>query len=120
MLKEGGCIYCGEIRMVEVPEEATVEMINIEATLNCNCYQASQVRKRKKQKEQCIIDIYEVLGECYPEIAELFKRSIEELQSDKIKKLTVNTHGNKIARISMTKDGIKVELEAKKKIERLA
>ena len=120
MLREGCCIYCGEIRMVEVPEDISQEMIDAEASQKCNCYQATEARKRKKQKEQCTEDIEEVLGEYYPEIAEIFRSSIDVIQDAKIKKLTVNTHGNKIARISMTKDGIKVELEAKRKIERLA
>ena len=120
MLKEGCCTYCGEIRMVEVSEDTLQDVVDDVATLKCNCYQATQARKRKEQKEQCTDDIQEVLGENYPEIADLFQNSIDILQEAKIKKITVNTPGNKIARISMTKDGIKVELEVKKKMERLA
>lgn len=119
-LREGYCGYCGEARMVEVEEIASQEMINEEVTYNCRCFSATQVREKKEQKENCISNIEEMLNENYPEIAKLFKESIDAIQDNKIKKISVNTHRNQTARISKTKDGIKVELEKKQKAETLA
>lgn len=61
-----------------------------------------------------------MLEEHYPEIAKVFKENIDVLQDDRIKKITINTHNNQTARMSKTKDGIKVELEKKQKNESLA
>lgn len=58
--------------------------------------------------------------ETHPEIAKVFKENIDVLQDDRIKKITINTHNNQTARMSKTKDGIKVELEKKQKNESLA
>ena len=116
----GHCKYCHEQKIVEVPEDATQEMANQEATETCDCYGAKETREKEYQKQACIANVYEMLGEKYPEIAELFKGSIDALQTAKIKKITVNTYFNHSARLFKCKDGIKVELEKKQKMENLA
>lgn len=119
-LREGFCNYCKEGRMVEVSDHATQEQVNQEVTENCRCIMASRVRERKTQKENCITNINEMLQTNYPVIAKVFKDNIDAMQDNKIKKITINTHGNQTARMSKTKDGIKVELEKKQKNESLA
>ena len=119
-MKQGYCIFCGEARMVEVPEEVSSELINQQATSECLCSRAVMVRERVKQKETCISNIEAILEPKYKEIADMFKEAIDVIQDAKIKKITVNTYGNRTARISKTKDGIKVELEQKQKTETLA
>lgn len=117
---QGYCVFCGEARMVEVPEEASQELVDQAATSECMCSRAVMIRERTKQKEACICNIEALLEPKHKEIAEMFKEAIDTIQDAKIKKITVNTYGNKTARISKTKDGIKVELEQKSKAETLA
>ena len=119
-LREGYCGFCHQPRMVEISEDATQEQINQAVTEKCGCMMATRIREKKEQKENCIENINEMLEENYPDIAKLFKDSIDIIQDNKIKKITINTHGNQTARMSKTKDGIKVELEKKQKMENLA
>lgn len=118
--KIGFCRYCNNQRMVEVPDDATEELINQEATATCDCYRAKAEREKEYQKEACIANIDDMLGKKYPEIASLLKDSIDAIQASKIKKITVNTHFNQTIRLQKAKDGIKVELERKLKEESLA
>lgn len=118
--KVGHCRYCHNPIIIEAFPEATEEMLNEEAVELCGCYGAKQMRKKRSQKEACIANIDEMLTEKYPEIAELFKNSIDAIQDAKIKKITINTHFNYTARLSKCKDGIKVEFEKKQKAESLA
>lgn len=118
--KIGFCRYCNNQRMVEVPDDATEELINQEATVTCDCYRAKAEREKEYQKEACIANIDDMLGKKYPEIASLLIDSIDAIQASKIKKITVNTHFNQTIRLQKAKDGIKVELERKLKEESLA
>lgn len=120
MLKEGYCNYCNQPRLEDVPEESTQEQINEAVTKKCSCSMAVKLRERKAQKETCIENIYEMFSMNYPEIAAVFMANIDNIQDNKFKKITINTHSNQTARMSKTKDGIKVELEKKQKNESLA
>lgn len=84
--KIGHCRYCHGSKIVEVPEDADEELVNKEASETCDCYGAKEVREREYQKGACIANIEEMLSEKYPEIAELFKNSIDAIQDAKIKK----------------------------------
>ena len=119
-MRVGHCKYCHESRMVEVPENATDEEINEAATLDCDCGGARLARKKEYQKEACIAYIDEMVGKDHPEIGEILKVGIEAIQDMKVSKITVNTYIGQTARLSMGKDGIKVELERKEKEENLA
>lgn len=119
-MRVGHCKYCHESRMVEVPENATDEEINEAATLDCDCAGASLARKKEYQKEACIAYIDDMMGKDHPEIGEILKNGIEAIQDMKVSKITVNTYIGQTARLSMGKDGIKVELEKKQKEENLA
>ena len=118
--KIGFCRFCNNQRMVEVPDDATEELINQEATATCDCYRVKAEREKEHQKEACIANIEEMLGKKYPEIASLLIDSIYAIQASKIKKITENTHLNQTIRRQKAKDGIKVELERKLKEESLA
>lgn len=60
--KIGFCRYCNNQRMVEVPDDATEELINQEATATCDCYRAKAEREKEYQKEACIANIDDMLG----------------------------------------------------------
>lgn len=118
--KMGYCRFCQESRLVEVPEDATQEEVNLEVTEQCDCHEAQKAREDAYQKKACIANIDEMLGERYPEIADIFISSIDAMQEGAIKKITVNTLFSHTARMYSCKDGIKVELEKKTKAETLA
>lgn len=123
-IKVGYCRCCGNPRNVEVTggenQKDNQEEFNILATENCDCYAATKLRKERTQREECEKNIDRILGEKYPEIADVFRNNIVLIQGNVIKKITINTHNNQTARMSSTKDGIKVELEKKQKTDALA
>lgn len=120
MLREGFCEYCKQPKLVDVPEDFLQEQVDEAVTKKCDCLIVTRLRERKLQKEACIENIEEMLEENYPAIASVFKNNIDAIQDNKIKKITINTHSNQTARMSKTKDGIKIELEKKSKNESLA
>ncbi len=116
----GYCKYCHDRRVVEVPDDATDNEINEAATLDCDCPGAILARKKEYQKEACTEYIEKMISTDFPEIGEIMKNSIQDMQDMKISKITINTYVGKTARLTMSKDGIKVELEKKQKEENLA
>ena len=116
----GYCKYCHDRRMVDVPDDATDDEINKAATLDCDCPGAKLARKKEYQREACTEYIEKMISTDFPEIGEIMKNSIQAMQDMKISKITINTYVGKPARLTMSKDGIKVELEKKQKEENLA
>ena len=116
----GYCKYCGNSRIVEMPDGVTQEALDKEATATCNCYGAEEARKKEVQKKACTAQLGEMLHEKHPEIEDLLVCAIDALQDGKFEKITINTRFNKTIRMRMTKDGIKNEIERKMKEENLA
>lgn len=116
----GYCKYCGNSRIVEMPDGVTQEALDKEATATCNCYRAMEARKKETQREVCIAKLGEMLHEKHTEIEELLVSAIDALQEGKFEKITINTGFSKTIRMRMTKDGIKIEIERKMKEENLA
>lgn len=54
---KGSCKYCGQIIMVQVPEEADQTDIDEEATMRCECRPALIYQKHKEFKEKAEIAI---------------------------------------------------------------
>lgn len=81
---------------------------------------AEEAMKREYKKGACLANIDNMLQEKHPEIAEILRGCIDDLQDRKIKKITINTYGSFTARMYSNKDGIKIELERKLKEENLA
>lgn len=42
----GACVFCGQTRMVKVPEEAEENVGNREATMQCNCDEAKAYQEK--------------------------------------------------------------------------
>ena len=118
--RQGFCRFCNEGILVEVWEDATQAEADRKATEECTCMGACIERKREQQRTKCSENIREILGDHHPEVADLFLNNIENIQNGIMSKITVNIRGNKTARMSEVKDGIKVELEKKQKEENLA
>lgn len=116
----GYCRYCSGGRIVEMPEKATRDELNKEATRICDCYAAEDARRKETQRDVCIAQLGEMLREKHPEIETLLVSAIDALQERKFEKITINTGFSKTIRMGMTKDGIKIEIEWKMKEENLA
>lgn len=43
----GYCKYCGNGRVVELPEGVSQEALDQEASATCNCYRAMEARKKR-------------------------------------------------------------------------
>lgn len=118
--KVGICKFCGQHKIVEVPDFMTDEEVNEEATLGCKCPDA-KAYKDKKDREEMIRQAklsaqgttFELFHEEYPEIEEILNNAMDPLVDKKIKKITITTGGKTKASISFAKDAIKVEREDK-------
>ena len=113
----GHCRYCGQ---VEMEVDASQEEADIQATEECDCLEAKEARRKRKQAEACERIIETMIAGSYPEIADLLLNSIGNIQEHKFEKLTIDTGAGKKFAIKRTKDGIKVEAEEKKKDEATA
>ena len=74
-IKQGCCIFCGAIKMIELPKETSQEIVDQEVTNECMCSRAVMLRERIRQKEACICNIEELLEPEHTEIAEMFKEA---------------------------------------------
>lgn len=118
--RTGQCRFCGQNKIVEVPDFMNEDEINEEATKGCRCIDAKMYREQKEREElvkQAKISAkgttFELFHEEFPEIEEMFNSAIDPLVDRKFKKLTITTGGKTKATISFTKGNIKVEREDK-------
>ena len=96
----GNCIYCGQGRVVEAYEGDIVkassreEYMNLLATEECNCVQATieQRVKRQVQRGKEVVRLY--FNEEFPEASDLMCEAVELLSREKIKKITIDTGKN--------------------------
>lgn len=119
-IKVGICAYCGQARNVSTEEDLDQEQLDELATEQCECPDGYPYRKKKMQREACLENIRELIAEKDPGIAKIFESCINPLQEGEFKSVTIDTGYGKKARIKDTKDGLKIELEEKKKDEALA
>lgn len=113
--KTGVCRFCGQNKLVEVPDYLTEEEINEEASRECYCQGAKDYKKAKEleamiemEKQSARGDIYRHFNNDYPDIEELFNVAIEPLAAHKFKKVSITTDDGVSASIKW-KDGIEVE-----------
>jgi hypothetical protein len=113
----GACRFCGQITQVEV--EGSQEEMNVEATEKCNCCEAEEYRKQRKQAEKADANIRDLFSEEYPETAKILKASIEYLQKHAITSVSIDTGRGVKAKIAMNNKGkIKVEATSTQKTSR--
>ena len=116
----GICKFCGQHRIVDVPDNFIECEVNEEATLNCNCNDSKAYKERKEKEEQIKMaktsakgTTFELFHEEFPEIEDILNYSMDALTQKKFKKLTITTGGKTKASITFSKDTIKVEREDK-------
>lgn len=116
-MKVGYCHFCKNSRMVET-DETDQNILNALATEECDCPGATHQRKLNHEKETAEGIIDEYFTETYPEAAELLKASIEPIQKEKIKNITIQICPKIKAAITKTnKDSLKVSRTFTKKDE---
>lgn len=53
--KTGSCSFCGQTKIIQVPEEWEQGQINEAVTCECECEQAQAYAKAKERKDKAII-----------------------------------------------------------------
>ena len=119
-IKVGICEYCGEPRNVEAEEYDTDRRADQLATEQCTCEGAMLAREKREQAENCRKNIEEMIAGKHPEVAEIFERCTEPMQQKIFASAKIDIGDGRKATIKSTKDGLKIELEEKKKDEALA
>lgn len=121
----GVCRFCGQHKIVELPDVSTEAEINEEASLMCRCIDAQGYRDALAKKERIEAAIcsaegttYELFNQDYPEIENILNASMSALAAGKIKKVSINTGAKTKASISFASDTFKVEREDKSNMRR--
>lgn len=121
----GACRYCHQTKMVMVPDDATPEMIEEEATMSCTC-RLSQEYANKVRKEESIKMSIEVAkesieslfeGEQFEELREALKGSIDAVARKKIKKVTINVTSKIKATIQLKDEALLITRTETEKFE---
>lgn len=121
----GACRYCHQTKMVMVPDDATPEMIEEEATMSCTC-RLSQEYANKLRKEESIKMSIEAAkesieslfeGEQFEELREALKGSIDAVARKKIKKVTINVTSKIKATIQLKDEALLVTRTETEKFE---
>jgi len=114
--KRGACRFCGQQKIIEVPETLEQEEIDEEVTLECRCaeargYQEKREREEKTQAQMVSAKgtVYELFHEEFPEIEDVLNECIPLLVNLKARKILVNTGKKVTASVSISKGTIKVE-----------
>lgn len=118
--KTGICRFCGQSRLMEVPDGMPVKEVNEEVALSCSCIEGKAYREEKAYKEMIEMaktsaqgTTYELFHEEFPEIETVLNAVMDDLVNKKYRKVTIATGGKTKASITFSKDTIKVEREDK-------
>ncbi len=118
--KTGTCRFCGQTKIIEVPDSMPQNEVDEEATLECKCPDAKVYKEKKEKEEQIEMaktsakgTTFELFHEEFPEIEDVLNYAMDALTAKKFKKLSITTGGKTKATISFAKDTIKVEREDK-------
>lgn len=106
----GHCSFCGQRRMVEIPEGFIYGEEDDLATRECDCSGAVAKRQREQRIAETSDKIAELFAEEYPEISDLLNATLTFVAKREIKKVSVDNGDGIKAFLSMNEDGVfKVE-----------
>ena len=112
---QGCCRFCGQIVVVEAPEECTVEKLDELATGECQCDEAKRYQIKKKRKEKANKAIEEQFGEnskhpLMEDIKQYLKTAADMIVEYRINSVTVDIGRGIKAKIGTSaKANVKVE-----------
>lgn len=108
--KKGACRFCGQNKMIEVPNGYTQEEIDEEVTCECKCDEAKAYQEKKEREERLEAQkisaqgtTFELFHNDFPEVEQILNKTIPLLVTKKVKKLTVNTGTKVTATIGISK-----------------
>lgn len=113
MTHTGECRYCGQIHVVEGPEELSRKEIDELATWQCVCKGAINYKERETCKAAAVENIRGLFNKNYGELQELLIAAVPMIADGVIKKVTVDTGGRVKATLTGKGAGIKVEKSIK-------
>lgn len=127
MTKHGACRFCGQTRIISMPEEEwlertqktnkdEVEIADDLATEKCDCMQGSEYRADHYVMEQCRQNIEEMFRKDHEEIADLLQKAVQMVYSQSVKKISITSPVNGIA--TMTRSGGNMKLKFTQKHEK--
>lgn len=113
--KTGVCRFCGQNKIVEVPDNFTDEEINEEASKECYCIDAKHYKESlelkamvEQQKISAQGEIFKHFNNDYPLIEKIFNDAIDPIVNNEFIKMTIVTDDGVTAYIKKKKGGIKV------------
>ena len=121
-IRTGYCIYCGQAEMLDSYENEDQNILNAEATWNCNCEEAKAARRKKQQEQEeaenrlrridnAIFDIRNLIGEAgTTEVATILCNAVPDLIDGKLKKISISIDSRTSATLLITSQG-KVQVE---------
>ena len=119
--KTGSCSFCGQTKIIQVPEEWEQGQINEAVTCECECEQAQAYAKAKERKDKAKKRVNELFGSgaekpVAEDVVNLLIATVDEIEDKHMKGITVDVgHGVKAKVSKMAKESIKVERSENKK-----
>lgn len=119
--KTGSCSFCGQTKIIQVPEEWEQGQINEAVTCECECEQAQAYAKAKERKDKAKKRINELFGSgaekpVAEDVVNLLIATVDAIEDKHMKGITVDVeHGIKAKVSKMAKESIKVERSENKK-----
>ena len=110
--KQGMCKFCKQYIALEVPESYTEEDINEEATLKCDCPEATayqEIKANIANTEGMIKDFFEN-KKGLENLRDMLLAAVEPLANHQITKITIGK-GEYTGTMKPSKDGIKLSLK---------
>ena len=119
--KTGSCSFCGQTKIIQVPEEWEQGQINEAVTCECECEQAQAYAKAKERKDKAKKRVNELFGggaekPVAEDVVNLLIATVDAIEDKHMKGITVDVgHGVKAKVSKMAKESIKVERSENKK-----
>ncbi len=103
----GTCKYCGQVRIVKVPEKKDLpeEVLDQIATDECDCDRAKQQRERAEKIERAEITIENMAPEKEKQAADIMKAALPEIVDLRIRKISISVSSDVSYTLSRGKDG---------------
>lgn len=110
----GACRFCHQTKMIMVPSNATPEMIEQEATMNCTCKLSQEYADKVRREESIKMSIEAAKasvdqlfeGEQFDELRTALKGCIDSVAKKKIRKVTIDINKKIKATIQIKDDAI--------------
>lgn len=123
IVRTAPCRFCGQMVQIECEQELTQPQAEEEATMSCNCAEATEYQKEKLRKEKAMQNVDALFGEaaapdkrCGEAIVKILKAAVEEIYTGGLAKVTLNLRGGVKAAVSQNAKGeINVERTETKK-----